>query len=434
METVIVKTLQLILSLSILVLVHECGHFLFARLFKVRVDKFYLFFNPWFTLFKWKPRNSETEYGIGWLPLGGYVKIAGMIDESMDREALKQPPQPWEFRTRPAWQRLFMMIGGVLMNFILAFFIYSMVVLAWGDNYIPIQKTPLYFGEVAHRAGFQDGDILLTADGTPLSRYDDLDLFRVIDAENVSLLRNGDEIQLSLPKDFKAQFLTSKAPFADLFTAQVDSVVSGSNAERAGLQADDRIISINEKATNAFATVSLELAAHKNSEVALGVVRRQDTIRLMTQIDAEGRIGFFSHRPSVSVCDRYDFFQSIPKGIELGVRKMAFYLLQLKLVFSKAGISGIGGFGAIGNLFPPTWDWFSFWMMTALLSIMLGVMNLLPIPALDGGHVLFVLYEIITRRQPSEKFLEYAQITGMVFLLSLLLYANGMDIVRAFFH
>ncbi|MDR1526372.1 MAG: RIP metalloprotease RseP [Dysgonamonadaceae bacterium] len=434
METVIIKALQLILSLSILVIVHECGHFLFAKLFKVRVEKFYLFFNPWFSLFKFKPRNSETEYGIGWLPLGGYVKIAGMLDESMDKDALKQPPQPWEFRTRPAWQRLFIMVGGVLMNFILAFFIYSMVVLAWGDNYIPIQKTPLYFSETAHQAGFQDGDIILTADGTQLSRYDDLDLFRVIDADNVTLLRNGNEITLHLPADFKSQFLTSKTPFADISVAQVDSVVPGSSAEKAGLQVNDRIISVDETTTNAFTIVSSQLSKHKDSDVKLGIVRGQDTLRLVAHVNEEGKLGFLSNRPLVGVSDHYGFFQSIPVGIGLGVRKMAFYVLQLKLVFSKAGISGIGGFGAIGNLFPPTWDWFAFWMMTALLSIMLGVMNLLPIPALDGGHVMFLVYEVITRRQPNEKFLEYAQMMGMVLLISLLLYANGMDVVRAFFH
>ncbi|MDR2682497.1 MAG: RIP metalloprotease RseP [Dysgonamonadaceae bacterium] len=434
METVIIKALQLILSLSILVIIHECGHFLFAKLFKVRVEKFYLFFNPWFSLFKWKPRNSETEYGIGWLPLGGYVKIAGMLDESMDKEALKQPPQPWEFRTRPAWQRLLIMVGGVLMNFILAFFIYSMVVLAWGDHYIPMQKTPLYFSQTAHQAGFQDGDILLAADGVQLSRYDDLDLFRVIDAEQVTVLRNGNAITLDLPADFKSQFLASKTLFADIYTAQVDSIVPGSAAEKAGLQVNDRIIAFNGTEINAFAVISSQLSKHKDSEVELGILRGQDTLRLAAHVNAEGKLGFVPNRPSVGVSDYYNFFRAIPVGIGLGVRKIAFYVLQLKLVFSKAGISGIGGFGAIGNLFPPVWDWFAFWMMTAFLSIMLGVMNLLPIPALDGGHVLFLIYEVITRRHPSEKFLEYAQMTGMVLLISLLLYANGMDLVRAFLH
>ncbi|MDR2805417.1 MAG: RIP metalloprotease RseP [Dysgonamonadaceae bacterium] len=433
METFIVKALQLILSLSILVIIHECGHFFFAKLFKVRVEKFYLFFNPWFSLFKYKPRNSETEYGVGWLPLGGYVKIAGMIDESMDKEAMKQPPQPWEFRTHPAWQRLLIMIGGVLMNFILAFFIYSMVVLAWGDNYIPITKTPLYFSETAQQAGFQNGDVLLTADGKPLSRYDDLDLFRVIDAETVTVLRNGHEVSFNLPEDFKARFLASKMPFADIAVAQVDSVMPGSNAEKAGLQAGDRIISVDETPTVAFAVFSSQLSKRKDSGATLGVVRGQDTLRLAAQVDAQGKLGLLVNMPQVSVRDHYGFFRSFPVGIELGLRKMAFYVLQLKLVFSKAGISSIGGFGAIGNLFPPVWDWFAFWMMTALLSIMLGVMNLLPIPALDGGHVLFLLYEAVTRRQPGEKFLEYAQMTGMILLIALLLYANGMDLVRAFF-
>ncbi|MDR0540684.1 MAG: RIP metalloprotease RseP [Dysgonamonadaceae bacterium] len=435
METVIIKAIQFILSLSILVIVHECGHFLFARLFKVRVEKFYLFFNPWFSLFKFKPKNSETEYGIGWLPLGGYVKIAGMLDESMDKEALKQPPQPWEFRTHPAWQRLFIMVGGVLMNFILAFFIYSMVILAWGDNYIPMNKAALYFSETAHQAGFQDGDILLSADGKTLSRYDDLDLFRVIDAKNIIVLRGGSEVSLNLPEDFKRQFLISKTPFADIASARADNIVPGSNAEKAGLQAGDKLISINGKATNseALAVFSSRLSKYKKSDVELGIVRGQDTLRLSAHVDKEGKLGFSSATPKIGMSDQYGFFRAFPAGIGLGVRKMAFYVLQLKLVFSKAGISSIGGFGAIGNLFPAAWDWFAFWMLTALLSIMLGVMNLLPVPALDGGHVLFLLYEVITRRQPSEKFLEYAQMAGMAFLIGLLLYANGMDVVRAFF-
>ena len=434
METIFIKAIQLILSLSILVIVHECGHFFFSKLFKVRVEKFYLFFNPWFTLFKFKPKNSETEYGIGWLPLGGYVKIAGMLDESLDKEALKQPPQPWEFRTHPAWQRLLIMVGGVLMNFLLAFFIYSMVVLAWGDNYIPIQKTPMYFGEVAHQAGFQDGDQLLTADGKKLSRYDDLDLFRVIDAENVTVLRGGTEQTIRLPEDFKSQFLAAKMPFADIMSTQIDSIVPGGNAEKAGLQIGDRIVSVDGVETSAFSILLTQLSKYKETLVDLKIVRGQDSLLVQAFVDADSKLGFSVLRPQVSVSEHYGFFRYFPVGISLGVRKMAFYVLQLKLLFTKAGISNIGGFGAIGNLFPESWNWLAFWMMTALLSIMLGVMNLLPIPALDGGHVLFLIYEAVTGRQPNEKFMEYAQMTGMVLLIGLILYANGMDIVRAFFN
>jgi regulator of sigma E protease len=433
MDTILIKTLQLLLSLGLLVIVHEFGHFLFAKLFKTRVEKFYLFFNPWFSLFKFKPKNSDTEYGIGWIPLGGYVKIAGMLDESMDKEALKQPPQPWEFRTKPAWQRLLIMVGGVLMNFILAFFIYSMVVLAWGDNYVPIQSTPLYFSEVGHQSGFEDGDRIVSADGKALSRYDELDLFRVIDAETVVVLRNESELTLTLPSDFKSRFLLAKTPFADVFPAWVDSVIPGSNAERAGLVAGDRILSVDEIRATAFGIFSSQLSKHKDEQVELGVLRGRDTLRLAAQVSPEGLIGISVNRPQVSVSKQYNLLQALPAGINLGVRNISFYVLQLKLLFSKTGLSSIGGFGAIGNLFPPAWNWYAFWMMTALLSIMLGVMNLLPIPALDGGHVLFLLYEVITRRKPSDKFLEYAQMTGMALLIALLLYANGLDVVRWLF-
>ncbi|MDR1682584.1 MAG: RIP metalloprotease RseP [Candidatus Symbiothrix sp.] len=434
MEVFLIKALQLILCLSILVIVHECGHFLFAKVFKVRVEKFYLFFNPWFSLFKFKPKNSETEYGLGWLPFGGYVKIAGMIDESMDKETLKQPAQPWEFRTKPAWQRLLIMVGGVLMNFLLAFFIYSMIVAAWGDNYIPIKQTPLYFSETAHKAGFEDGDQIQAADGKYLTRYDDLDLFRVIDARIVSVIRNGKKIVFDLPHDFKMQFMASKMPFADIAPAAIDSVVSGSRAEQAGLLTGDTIIAAAGVKTSAFGILSSVLSKHKDEVVELTIIRDSSTLQVLTHVDEKGKIGIAGKpRSLITVSDQYSFFKSFPAGIKLGVRKLSFYVLQLKLMFSKAGIQNIGGFGAIGKLFPDTWDWGAFWALTALFSIMLGVMNLLPIPALDGGHVLFLLYEVVTGRQPSIKFLEYAQYIGMLILIALLIYANGMDVIRAFF-
>jgi len=432
METILIKAVQLILSLSILVIIHEFGHFILSKLFKVRVEKFYLFFNPWFSLFKFKPRNSETEYGIGWLPLGGYVKISGMIDESMDKEALAQPPQPWEFRTKPAWQRLLIMVGGVFMNIILAFFIYSMLVMKWGDNYIPMDRTPLYFSEVAHQAGFEDGDILLMADGKRLTRYDDLDLFRVIISRNTTILRDGQEQIIRLPEDFEAQFLAAKMPFADFRFTRIDSLMLGENAEKAGLEAGDQILSVNGTNTVAYAVFANTLPKYKDSDVQMEVLRRYEKIILTVRVNAEGKIGVFSKRSDVHVTDNYNFFQSFPAGISLGMRKISFYILQLRLIFTRAGIQSIGGFGAIGNLFPPQWSWPDFWNMTAFLSIILGIMNLLPIPALDGGHVMFLLYEVISGRKPNEKFMEYAQIGGMVFLLLLLLYANGNDVLRFF--
>ncbi|GHT66659.1 zinc metalloprotease [Bacteroidia bacterium] len=432
METILIKAAQLILSLSILVIVHEFGHFFLAKLFKVRVEKFYLFFNPWFSLYKFKPKNSETEYGIGWLPLGGYVKISGMIDESMDKEALAQPPQPWEFRTKPAWQRLLIMVGGVFMNIILAFLIYSMLVANWGDSYVPIDKTPLYFSEVAHQAGFEDGDILLTADGKRLTRYDDLDLFRVISSENISVLRNGQEKTIHLPENFEEQFLASKTPLADFQITRIDSLIPGNNAEKAGLKVGDEILSVNETNTVAYGLFARALSEYKDTDIQMDVLRGSEKIKLTVHVNAESKIGFVTERKDVHVTDKYNFFQSFPAGISLGIRKISFYVLQLRLIFTKVGIRSIGGFGAIGNMFPGQWSWPDFWNMTAFLSIVLGIMNLLPIPALDGGHVMFLLYEVVSGRKPNDKFMEYAQIAGMVFLLLLLLYANGNDVLRFF--
>jgi regulator of sigma E protease len=432
MDIILIKAAQLILSLSILVVVHEFGHFILSKVFKVRVEKFYLFFNPWFSLYKFKPKNSETEYGIGWLPLGGYVKISGMIDESMDKEALAQPPQPWEFRTKPAWQRLLIMVGGVFMNFVLAFLIYSALVMNWGDNYIPLDKIPLYYSEVAHQAGFEDGDILLAADGKHLTRYDDLDLFRVISSENVTILRNGQEQTIRLPEDFEQQFLAAKTPLADFQSTKIDSLIPGNNAEKAGLKVGDEIFSVNGTRTVALALFSNALLKNKDSDVQIEILREGEKIKLTVPVNADGKIGFFSTGNDIRVTDKYNFFQSFPIGISLGIRKISFYVLQLRLIFTKAGVRSIGGFGAIGNLFPAQWSWPDFWNMTAFLSIVLGVMNLLPIPALDGGHVMFLLYEVVSGRKPNDKFMEYAQIAGMFFLLLLLVYANGNDVLRFF--
>ena len=435
MESVLIRALQLIFSLSILVIVHEFGHFIFSKIFGVRVEKFYLFFDPWFSLFKYKPKNSDTEYGIGWLPLGGYVKISGMIDESMDKEQLAQPVQPYEFRSKPAWQRLLIMVAGALMNFVLAFFIYSMLIFAWGDKYIQIDKTPLYFSNTAHKVGFQDGDIILAADGEKLKRYDELEIFKIIDGKNITILRDGKEQNIDLPKDFSHQVIASKTFFADIDPTVIDSVLVGTNADKAGLRAGDKVISVNGSGSIPFAVFSSILKKNKEEEVQISLLRDSTELSLNVLVDKDGTIGFIPKRGNTAtiVKDEYGFFGSIPAGASYCIRKMSFYILQLKLIFTKVGIQSLGGFGAIGSMFPPTWDWFSFWNMTAFLSIMLGIMNLLPIPALDGGHVMFLLYEVITRRKPSDKFLEYAQMGGMIFLLSLLVYANGNDIVRIFF-
>jgi len=457
MESILIKALQLILSLSILVIVHELGHFLFSKLFKVRVEKFYLFFNPWFSLFKYKPKNSDTEYGIGWLPLGGYVKISGMMDESMDKEQLAQPVQPHEFRAKPAWQRLLIMVGGVLMNIVLALVIYSAIVFTWGDIYTRIDKTPVYFSDIALNAGFRDGDMIITADGRQLKRYDKLELFNIIDGNTITVLRDGVEKSLILPENFAQQILESQIPFVDTAPTVVDSVIPEwkiklpfykrwfnksegdiyveTPAQKAGLKAGDRIISVNGSGAIPYGVFASILKKNKGREVNVIVLRDSVQVALNIQVDKDGKIGFVAKSGStaVRVRDEHGFWGSIKTGTYLFARDISFYVLQLKLVFSRAGLQSLGGFGAIGDMFPPVWDWYSFWNMTALLSIMLAVMNLLPIPALDGGHVMFLLYEVVTRRKPSDKFMERAQMVGMILLISLLLYANGNDIFRFLF-
>ncbi|MDO5665435.1 MAG: RIP metalloprotease RseP [Bacteroidia bacterium] len=439
METFLIKALQLILSLSILVVIHELGHFIFARIFKIRVEKFYLFFDPWFALFRHKPKNSDTEYGVGWLPLGGYVKISGMIDESMDKEQMAQPVQPWEFRAKPTWQRLLVMIGGVLFNIILAFFIYSMIVFRWGDSYIPMSqvKSGMEYSETAERAGFQDGDILLYADGKEIiDRAGVVDNFaaQVIDAKTVTVLRNGQEINIQLPDDFVQQLMRDKKGFAgykDDVPTVVDKIQKGTEAEKMGLAKGDSLVSVNGVVTPTFMEFRNELQKNKGQQISIDYYRNGVLQTASAQLDTTAILGF--NIVSYLVTDHYSFFASFPAGIKYGIRTLKGYISQFKHIFTKEGASSLGGFGTIGNLFPAKWNWYSFWIMTAFLSVILAFMNILPIPGLDGGHVLFLLFEIVTGRKPSDKFLEYAQIAGMVLLIGLVLYANGMDLVRAIF-
>lgn len=440
METFLVKALQLILSLSILVLVHEFGHFLFARIFKVRVEKFYLFFDPWFSLFKFKPKNSDTEYGLGWLPLGGYCKISGMIDESMDKEAMAQPPKPYEFRSKPAGQRLMIMIGGVLFNFLLALFIYSMVLFAWGDTYLPLKnvKAGMDYSETFHEIGFRDGDILLKADGADLVRFDENCFRRVLNAKTVTVMRDGMETVIPIPEDIAQRVMRDKKGFAAYRFPMVVRELAGdtSPAAIAGLQAKDSIVSVNGVSTPSFYDVGEILSQNKDKDVTIGFYRAGVPETLTLHTDTLGKMGVYTVSPFEmypTVTRKYGFFESFPAGIMLGVNTLKGYVSDMKYVFTKEGASSLGGFGTIGNLFPAEWDWQSFWMKTAFLSIILAFMNILPIPALDGGHVMFLLYEVIARRKPSDKFLEYAQITGMVILFALLIYANGNDIFRYFF-
>ncbi len=443
METFLVKALQLILSLSILVLVHEFGHFIFARIFKVRVEKFYLFFDPWFSIFKFKPKNSDTEYGVGWLPLGGYCKISGMIDESMDKEAMAQPPKPYEFRSKPAGQRLMIMVAGVLFNFLLALFIYSMVLFTWGDTFLPLKnvKAGMDYSETFHNVGFQDGDILLKADDTELERFGEDCFRRVLNAQTVTVLRGGVETVIPIPEDMAQRVMRDKKGFASyrfpMVVRELGKTESGeSPAAVAGLQSGDSIVSINGIVTPSFYEVGEVLAQNKDKDVLVGFYRAGIPQTLTLHTDTAGKMGIYSVSPFdmyQTVTRKYGFFESFPAGVMLGVNTLKGYVSDMKYVFTKEGASSLGGFGTIGSLFPAEWDWHSCWMKTAFLSIILAFMNILPIPALDGGHVMFLLYEVIARRKPSDKFLEYAQVTGMFLLFALLIYANGNDIFRFFF-
>lgn len=440
-----IRTLQLIMSLSLLVIVHEGGHFLFARLFKTRVEKFCLFFDPWFTLFKFKPKNSETEYGIGWLPLGGYVKIAGMIDESMDTEQMKQPVQSWEFRAKPAWQRLLIMVGGVLFNFLLALFIYSMILFTWGDEYVPLQKAPLGmdFNETAKAIGFRDGDILVSADGVPLERYGGDMLTSIVDARQVTVLRNGQEASVYIPEDMMERLLADSIRFASFrYPFVIDSIAPGRPAALAGLQPGDSVTQLDGRNIAYFDFKEEMLNRQKaatpdNRLISLTYVRAgvTDTVTLAT--DSLYQIGIVASmqtdRLLPVVKKEYGFFASIPAGVTLGVNTLKGYVGQMKYLFSKEGAKQLGGFGTIGSIFPATWDWYQFWYMTAFLSIILAFMNILPIPALDGGHVLFLIYEIVARRKPSDKFMERAQMVGMFLLFGLIIWANFNDILRFLF-
>nr|WP_302829244.1 RIP metalloprotease RseP [uncultured Bacteroides sp.] len=443
METFLIRALQLIMSLSLLVIVHEGGHFLFARLFKTRVEKFCLFFDPWFTLLKFKPKNSETEYGIGWLPLGGYVKIAGMIDESMDTEQMKQPMQPWEFRAKPAWQRLLIMVGGVLFNFLLALFIYSMILFTWGDQYVPVQKAPLGmdFNETAKAIGFRDGDVLISADGVPFERYGGDMLTSIVDARQVTVLRNGQETSVYIPEDMMERLLADSVRFADFrYPFVVDSIAAGSPAALAGLQPGDSITQLDGRIIS-YTDFEEDKAQRRKTDashdILLTYVRNGVTDTLAMATDSAYNMGVFARSQTAKllpvVKKEYSFLASLPAGAALGVNTLKGYVSQMKYLFSKEGAKQLGGFGTIGSIFPATWDWHQFWYMTAFLSIILAFMNILPIPALDGGHVLFLIYEIVARRKPSDKFMERAQMVGMFLLFGLLIWANFNDILRFFF-
>lgn len=465
MEAFLLKAGQLVAALSLLVIIHEFGHYMFARIFGIRVDKFFLFFNPWFYLVKYNPKTKkwsffkdkkdatqtanetlrsekatwrDTEYGIGWLPLGGYVQIAGMIDETQDASKLSAEPQPWEFRSKPAWQRLLVMVGGVLFNFLLAIVIYAGMAFTWGEQYIEFDKATagLEYVETAKKIGFQNGDIPLLADGEKISVTDHDHIIKMVEAKIVTVLRNGkDTVNVAIPEDFIFQLNNEKGFFAYRLPVHVAKVVNGEPAEIAGIEANDQLVSIAGVETPSFTEFTAELLKHKGNEVEMGVIRngKHTTVKI-TPNDA-GKVGIQLKQitdiyPTATI--EYSFFQSIPKGVEMGCNQMVTYVSSLKHLFTAEGAQSLGGFGAIGDLFPESWSWYKFWNITAFLSVILAFMNILPIPALDGGHVLFTLYEIITRRKPSEKFLERAQMIGMALLFALLIYANANDIYRFF--
>lgn len=492
METFLIKAAQLILAFAILVIIHEFGHFLFARIFGIRVEKFYIFFDPWTEIFKWKPRRyfgffgktkqlesavekksadtetgdtnagqsvekkskrhsfwGDTEYGIGWLPLGGYCKISGMIDESMDTEQMKQPAKEWEFRSKPAWQRLLVMIAGVLFNFLLAILIYAGLVYATGEKYVPVNEARLgmVYSEEARKIGFRDGDIPLTADGETLDNPAEARI-RMIQASKVTVLRDGhDTVEIAIPEKFifalDNESKSGKAPvnfFAYRFPARVTQVMPGEGAAKGGITTGDEIVAVGGIPTPGITDFFKALEGHPDETVEFTVARRngerRDTLVKAVKLSSASKMGigletdpaaFF---PTKEI--HYNIFQSVPRGIELGVDRLTSYAKSMKMVFTKEGADSIGGFGSIGSIFPEKWNWIAFWNIAAFLSVALAFMNILPIPALDGGHVMFLLYEVIFRRKPSEKFMERAQLVGMAILILLLVYANGMDIVRLF--
>ena len=500
MSVFLIKALQLILAFAILVIIHEFGHFLFARIFGIKVERFYIFFNPWFSLIKWKPKEykkvlskntpfdsekeateeaaplevqaeeitgkeggdvkgkgkkkrgkfwSETEYGIGWLPLGGYCKIAGMIDESMDKEQMAKPAQPWEFRSKPAWQRLLVMIAGVLFNFLLAILIYAGIVFATGEKYVPFKeaKHGMVYSPAAQKIGFQDGDIPLMADGKELDNPDD-GRMEMIQAKKVTVLRNGtDTVNIAIPEKFifalDREAKSDSVPFMFMtyrIPATVSQVTNGEGAAKAGIKNGDVILAVGPTQTPDLTTFLAALPGNANKTLDFTVVRKgkegTDTINLPVTLNGNSKVGIaLEVDPSKfykSTVINYNIFQSVPRGVEMGTEKLTSYVKSMKQVFTKEGAQSVGGFGAIGSIFPEKWDWIAFWNIAAFLSVALAFMNILPIPALDGGHVLFLLYEVIFRRQPNEKFMEYAQMIGMILLILLLIYANGMDIVRLF--
>ncbi|WP_269226587.1 RIP metalloprotease RseP [Flavobacterium eburneipallidum] len=442
---IVIKLSQFLLSLSLLIILHELGHFIPAKLFKTRVEKFYLFFDVKYALIK--KRFGETEYGIGWLPLGGYVKISGMIDESMDKEQMALPPQPWEFRSKPAWQRLIIMLGGVTVNFILAFIIYIGMAYTYGDYYIKndsLKDGIWVTNPVVEKAGIKTGDKIISIDGDKIERFEPVVSMDILTAREVLVERNGQEKTITLPVNFIGNFLdTDKKGVIVLRMPFVVGSFTDTSKNKEAVKPKDIIVSLNGVDIKYFDQAATVLKTNKGKKINAVVLRNLKETPVTVEVDKEGKLGIYPGSLTESNLEKlgyykfnkesYSFMESIPVGIEKGKNQLIGYGKQLKMIFnpSTGAYKGVGGFHAIYNVFPDSWSWEVFWNITALLSIMLGVMNLLPIPALDGGHVMFLLYEIVSGRKPSDKFLEYAQLVGFVLLITLLLFANGNDIYKA---
>lgn len=471
---ILIKAAQLVLALVILVTVHEFGHYIFARIFGVKVNRFYLFFNPYFSILRYDPRKNtlalfarngepgkyvfrvgkehpaegekttwrDTVYGLGWLPLGGYCDIAGMIDETKDSSQLESTPQSWELRSKPAWQRLCVMVAGVVMNFILAIIIYIGIAFHWGDDVIPFQAMSegMDFSPELIDAGFRTGDILQSIDGKTIDAKDYASAWDMIQpGARVGVLRDGKATEVVVSDDLIRKIATKGKDFIPMsmrVPVYVAKVMNGEPADKAGLLPGDRIVAVASDTTPAITEFTPSLQAHKGQTVPLTVVRKDGrTEKLTATISDGGKIGIQMLSP-LEIFERekvnYNLFQSIPRGWEIGTGQLSSYVSSLKLIFTKEGAQSIGGFGTLGDLFPSQWNWYGFWQITAFLSIILAFMNIIPIPALDGGYTLFLLVEIITRRKPSDRFLEIANMCGFAFLLLLLGYANGNDIYRFF--
>ncbi|MBP3638612.1 MAG: site-2 protease family protein [Muribaculaceae bacterium] len=477
MESFLFKALQLIVALVILVTVHEFGHYIFARMFGIKVNRFYLFFNPWFSLLKYNPRTNElqvigytrdengtevqkawktirvgkphpatdnakptwrdTVYGLGWLPLGGYCDIAGMVDETKSSKDLAAEPQPWEFRSKAAWKRLLVMVAGVLMNFVLAIIIYAGIAFHWGDRVVPYQAMTegLDFSPEMQSAGFRDGDRLLTLDGRPFDALDVSQHWKMVQpGARVGVLRDGDTTEIVVPEELVKKLVSTTEGFMSIrVPVHVAKLMPGEGAVRGGIREGDRIVSVASDTTPSIGEFMPALAAHKGETVSMGIIRDGRYSRVEVPVNEYGKIGIQMLGPA-DIFEieevRYSLIGSLPRGWQIGTQQLGSYVSSLKLVFSKEGAQSVGGFGTLGSLFPEKWDWYSFWQITAFLSVILAFMNIIPIPALDGGYTLFLLVEIVTRRKPSERFLEIANMIGMGFLFLLLFYANANDIFR----